>query len=86
MKPQVLIVEDVENQRESLLDILSEEGYDVFTAADGASAIRTTGEQLIDIAIVDIIIIAIIIVRVIIYTSPTGCAPHRKRKKISSSL
>jgi len=54
MKPHVLIVEDVENQRESLSDILSEEGYNVFTAADGASALRTIGEQLIDVAIVDI--------------------------------
>ncbi|MCK4947861.1 MAG: response regulator, partial [Candidatus Aureabacteria bacterium] len=54
MKPHVLIVEDVENQRESLSDILCEEGYNVFTAADGVSALRTIGEQLIDVAIVDI--------------------------------
>ncbi len=50
----VLIVDDEANIRDSLQDILEDEGYKVFSAENGAKAISICKKEKIDIALVDL--------------------------------
>jgi len=43
-RQRVLIVDDERNQRATLSDILSEEGFDVMTAESGEKAVRLFDE------------------------------------------
>lgn len=53
-KVSILIVDDEKSIRETLGDIFSEEGYEVFTAGLGKEAIERAREKFINIAIVDL--------------------------------
>ena len=53
-KARVLVVDDVAGHRETLADYLSAKGYEVVTAADGASAVKMTKEQPADVAVLDV--------------------------------
>jgi two-component system response regulator AtoC len=50
----VLVAEDELQARESLRELLEDEGYKVICAADGAEASRVLSESLIDAALVDV--------------------------------
>jgi CheY-like chemotaxis protein len=51
---QILLVEDDDDSREVLAEVLEEEGYDVVTAADGRSAVDLALASSFDVAIIDI--------------------------------
>lgn len=51
---RILVVDDESNIRELLQEILSEEGYEVTTAADATSARRARSEQDFDLTLLDI--------------------------------
>ena len=51
----ILVVDDEPNIAASLQSCLSQEGYEVFTAHDGASALRALGEREVDLVILDIV-------------------------------
>lgn len=51
---EILIVEDQQEMRELLCDVLSEKGYVVATAGDGEKALVTLGQQSFDLIISDI--------------------------------
>ena len=51
---RLLIVEDDANNRETLLEILSERGHRVEIAADGATALRLVAERPFDLMLLDI--------------------------------
>ncbi len=53
-KVKILIVDDESGSRETLLDILVEEGYEVSTAGDGKEALNRIENQHFHIALVDI--------------------------------
>lgn len=53
-KKSVLIVDDEEGIRESLLGILEDEGYDVQTASSGEDALAITKEHMPDIVFLDV--------------------------------
>lgn len=50
----ILIVEDNQNQRALYAEELSDEGYNVLTAADGREALTTVKENRPDLVILDI--------------------------------
>jgi DNA-binding response OmpR family regulator len=52
----VLIVDDEEEIRESLREVLEDEGYRVATAADGADALRCLEDQLPCVVILDLML------------------------------
>jgi CheY-like chemotaxis protein len=53
-RAQILLVEDDDDSREVLAEVLEEEGYGVVTAADGSIAIDLALSSSFDVAIVDI--------------------------------
>lgn len=54
MSARILIVDDEENQRKSLAIGLRLEGYRVYEAADGESALAVLALEPVDLAIVDL--------------------------------
>jgi two-component system response regulator PilR (NtrC family) len=50
----ILIAEDEEGVRDSLLQVLGEEGYDVVAAADGSAAIAALGTREFDLVLSDL--------------------------------
>ncbi len=50
----VLIVDDERNMRKTLAQILSEEGYEVFTADTGERAVRMCGQRGFDVVLMDV--------------------------------
>jgi len=53
--PKILIVDDEVRMCDSLKVLLSNEGYDTFTANDGQSALQCLGQNDIDLALLDIV-------------------------------
>lgn len=51
----ILVVDDEENIRISMKGLLSEEGYNVLTAADGAEAIKLIKDEDIDVVFLDVV-------------------------------
>ena len=54
MKARILIVEDEKAARQALSSLLSDEGYEVLTAADGAAAQTIALQQEPDLILLDI--------------------------------
>ncbi|HUL35839.1 MAG TPA: response regulator [Candidatus Eisenbacteria bacterium] len=52
--PQILVAEDDATTREMIAGILKRRGYDVSTASDGASALRTLKKKEFDLLLLDI--------------------------------
>src|SRR5690348_4027129 len=53
-RKSILVVDDEKSQREILELILSEEGYDVTTAASGEAALKFARERRFDLALTDL--------------------------------
>ncbi len=53
MKPSILIVDDDEVIRETLLDVLRRRGYDVFASSSGKETIETIKKNIIDLVLLD---------------------------------
>jgi UDP-3-O-acyl N-acetylglucosamine deacetylase len=53
-KRRIIVVDDEENIRTTLQNILSDEGYEVLTAADGESALRLVQSEAPDLVLQDI--------------------------------
>src|ERR1700745_4213435 len=53
-RKNILVVDDEKSQREILELILSEQGYDVTTAASGEAAIKFARERRFDLALTDL--------------------------------
>ncbi len=54
MSARILIVEDEKTARQALCSLLSDEGYEVLTAADGAAAQKTALQEEPDLILLDI--------------------------------
>ncbi len=54
MKFRILVVDDEKNIREGLQMALEDEGYEVITAADGASGVKTALTEVVDLVITDL--------------------------------
>jgi two-component system cell cycle response regulator DivK len=54
MKKRILVVEDTEDNRQILRDLLSAAGYDIVEAADGATGVAMAAEQRPDLILMDI--------------------------------
>jgi len=54
MKPTILIVDDEKEIRNLFQDFLTQEGYKVFTATNGAEAISLGKQNRFDLALLDI--------------------------------
>ena len=54
MADTVLVADDEVTIRETLREVLAEQGYEVFTAADGCEAIQILTDSKVDVALVDI--------------------------------
>ena len=52
--PRVLIVEDTEDSRRLLWDVLTHAGFDLFEAEDGATAVALAAEHRPDLILMDI--------------------------------
>ncbi|MBN2146446.1 MAG: response regulator transcription factor [Anaerolineales bacterium] len=52
--PRLLVVDDEEAMRRSLAEILRLEGYQVFTASDGDTAITLIGQENFDLVLLDL--------------------------------
>lgn len=55
-KPEILVIDDEEGIRKLLATILTENGYNVDTAANGEEAIRKANEKVYNIALIDIML------------------------------
>src|SRR6185312_8382108 len=53
-RKNILVVDDEKSQREILEMILSEEGYDVTTAASGEAALKFAKDRRFDLALTDL--------------------------------
>jgi len=53
-RKRVLIVDDEPGMRETLLDILEADGYDVTTAVDGQDAVDQVRDHPVDVVVMDI--------------------------------
>ena len=51
---RILVVDDENNIRETLSDILKDEGYNVFTAADGQEAIKLLDSERFNVVLLDL--------------------------------
>ena len=54
MKKRILVVEDTEDNRQILRDLLTAAGYDILEAGDGATGVAMAVEQLPDLILMDI--------------------------------
>ena len=53
MRPSILIVDDDEVIRETLLDVLKKRGYDIFLSGSGKEALETIKKNIIDLVLLD---------------------------------
>lgn len=53
--PKVLIIDDNEDLRDTLVLLLQDQGYDVISASDGESGVRVFGEARPDLVLTDVI-------------------------------
>lgn len=53
-RPKVLVVDDISDWRKTLLGLLTDEGYEVTTAASAAEAMQRVEKMTFDLALVDI--------------------------------
>lgn len=53
-KPKILVIDDEAGARETILDILTEKGYEVKTAGSGKAALEIAAKENFEAAIVDI--------------------------------
>ena len=51
---RVLLVEDDDDNRELMTEVLEADGYEVVTAASGAEALRRLSEQRMDVVVTDV--------------------------------
>jgi len=51
---KILVVDDEQNIRETLSDVLKDEGYDVLTAADGSEAVRLIDNERFNVVLLDL--------------------------------
>ncbi|WP_242392856.1 response regulator [Anaeromyxobacter oryzisoli] len=51
---RVLLVEDDEDNRELMAEVLEASGYEVFPAASGQEGLRTLSERQVDIVVTDV--------------------------------
>ncbi len=51
---RVLLVEDDEDNRELMAEVLEDAGYQVLTAASGAAGLRTLAESSVDVVVTDV--------------------------------
>ena len=51
---KILIVDDDANTRTTLVDLLTEDGYEIMTAADGKEALDKVHEEKPDVALIDV--------------------------------
>src|SRR3989304_1825262 len=56
MTGTVLVVEDQETARQSLCELLREEGHQVYEAADGKAAIKQADELDLDLVLTDLVL------------------------------
>jgi two-component system, cell cycle response regulator DivK len=54
MKQRILVVEDTEDNRQILRDLLSSAGYEIIEAADGESGVSMAAKELPDLILMDI--------------------------------
>ena len=54
MKKRILVVEDTEDNRQILRDLLTAAGYDIIEATDGATGVAMAADQLPDLILMDI--------------------------------
>jgi len=54
MRNRILVVEDERNLQQLYRMELEDEGYDVVTAADGASALRRLADEPVDLVVLDL--------------------------------
>ncbi|SHI84226.1 Response regulator receiver domain-containing protein [Dethiosulfatibacter aminovorans DSM 17477] len=54
IKKSILVVEDNDKSRETLVRVFAKEGYEVYQAADGIEAVRIFFERKIDVVLLDI--------------------------------
>ncbi|HEX6176473.1 MAG TPA: sigma-54 dependent transcriptional regulator [Candidatus Binatia bacterium] len=54
MTGTILVVEDQESARESLVDLLTAEGFEVHAAADGRAGIELVGQHDLDVVLTDV--------------------------------
>ncbi|MBU1864588.1 MAG: response regulator [Candidatus Omnitrophica bacterium] len=55
MKNKILVVDDEAVARNLLVDMLSDEGYDVITAVDGEEGLQKASSELTDLIILDLL-------------------------------
>jgi DNA-binding response OmpR family regulator len=53
---RILVVDDDEALRETLAEVLSDEGYDVVAVGDGAAALEHVGDSPTDLIILDVML------------------------------
>ncbi len=51
---RVLLVEDDDDNRELMAEVLSAAGYDVVSAASGADGLKTLSERSVDVVVTDV--------------------------------
>jgi len=51
---RVLLVEDDDDNRELMAEVLASAGYDVVSAATGADGLRTLSERSVDVVVTDV--------------------------------
>jgi two-component system OmpR family response regulator len=51
---RVLLVEDDDDNRELMAEVLAAAGYDVVAAANGAEGLRTLSERSVDVVVTDV--------------------------------
>ncbi len=54
MKKRILVIEDTEDNRQILRDLLSSAGYEIIEAVDGESGVSMAAEQRPDLILMDI--------------------------------
>jgi CheY-like chemotaxis protein len=54
MKPRVLVVDDEQNLRFTLVEVLRDEGYAVSSAADGQGAVDLCEQEHFDVILMDV--------------------------------
>ncbi len=53
-KRRILVVDDERNMRTTLADILTDEGFEVFTAESGEKAVKICKQRLFDTVLMDV--------------------------------
>ena len=53
--PRILVIDDDEIMNDMLIQMLSEAGYEIFSAADGSRGLKMFNSQVFDLIITDIV-------------------------------